>query len=101
MTETTMHVPSPPALDPDLLRDPSFTILAHCSTGRVLLHFDPRSCSAGICHLASEFWSVWGPLEFGAFAAAIHDRGIRIEAGEDLRRWITACGPAPAGSGFN
>lgn len=101
MAETTMHVPVPPALDPELLRDASFTIRARCASGPVLLHYDPRRCCAGVCHLANEFWSIWGPLEFDAFANVIRDRGIRIEDGDDLARWIAACSPAPTGGGLN
>lgn len=97
MSDTTMHVPIPPALDHRLLREPAYTIRAHSPGGAVLLHYDPNRHCAGVCYLANEVWAIWGPLPFAEFTSSLRERGIRVDDGDDLARWIAACSPVPSG----
>lgn len=96
MTDSTMHVPIPPALDNRLLRDPVYTIRGHAPGGPILAHYDPHRSCGGVCHLASEVWAIYGPLPFHEFVASLRERAIHVDESEDLARWIAACTPVPS-----
>lgn len=96
--ESKLTVPHPPSLSFERLQDPSYTIRGNSQDCSVLVHYDPARSCGGVCFLAGEIWSIWGPLPFGAFVAALGGRGIQIPDGEGLARWVMACTSIPSGN---
>lgn len=96
--DTTMHVPRPPQLSAERLKQPDYTIRARGPGGPVLAHYDPETQAGAVLHLMGELWAVYGPIPYAEFVATLGERGITVNDGDDLARWVTACSATPTGS---
>lgn len=86
-----MDLPAPPVLDPERLQEEAYTVRGQSNAGKVIVHYDPFRICGGVFFFAAEVWSIWGPLPFHEFVAALDSRGIQIAESDSLERWVAAC----------
>ena len=90
------NVPNPHTVHPDTFHSGRHAYAVTSNDGvDAIVMFCPQHNTAAIYEPALGSWTIRTPTTFGAFLAALAERGVVIPDNEDSREWIEACGLSP------